>query len=288
MLERVFHLNEKMREILETPPGERIWIAAHRGKFGGCIPENTLDAFDAAILAGADIVETDITKLADGSFILFHDPGAGRMLGLPGEIADYTFPEVRELQLPNAIGEPSGRCVNTLDELLSHLKGRSLINLDKCRDYLDEVYEKVLEYDMEDQILLKNPVPCTKDIEWLKRTGYRPLYVPVVQNDGQLEALYRVLDEIEVHVVEVFIHQETDKLISAAFIEEMHRRGIKVWLNALTLGKDNNLCAGRDDDRSLLQSPDEGWGWIAAHGIDIIQTDWVTELGSYLKQIGKR
>lgn len=279
---------KKMKEILETPAGKKIWIAAHRGKFGGCIPENTLDSFELALRAGADIVETDITKTADGTFILFHDVEGKRMLGLDGNIEDYTFAEIRDMQLLNSIGEPSGRTLNTLDELLKFLKGRCIINLDKCRWYLDEVYEKVLEYDMEDQILLKNPVPCTKDIEWLNKTGYHPLYVPVVKKEEDAKELYRVLDKVEVHMVEVFIKTEEDYLISKEFIEDMHKRGIKVWLNALTLGMNNNLCAGRDDDRSLLISEDEGWGWIARKGIDVIQTDWVRELDSYLTRIGRR
>lgn len=277
-----------MNELIHAPVGEKVWIASHRGRFGGCIPENTLDAFDTAIMAGADIVETDIAKLADGEFILFHDDTARRVLGLEGNIADYTFDQVKDIPLKNSIGEPSGRTLNTLDELLRHLKGKCLINLDRCRGYLDEVYEKVLEYDMEDQILLKNPVPCEKDIRWLKKTGYKPLYVPIVRNDREVEALYKVLDEVTVHVVELFIETDQDYLVSKEFVEKMHDRGIKLWMNSLSLAENFDYCAGRSDDRSLLVSPDEGWGWMVEKGIDIIQTDWAAELKNYLTVIGKR
>ena len=277
-----------MNKLTEAPIGEKIWIAAHRGRFGGCIPENTLDAFELAIRSGADIVETDVAKLADGTFVLFHDSSPERMLGIQGNMRDFTYEQIKDLQLRNAIGGPSGRTVNTLDEFLRYMKGKCLINLDKCADYLDEVYEKVLEYDMEEQILLKNPVPCQKDIAWLKKSGYRPTYIPVVGSDRDVEGLYQVLGEIPVQIVEIFIHSEQDYLISEEFIANMHARGIKLWMNALCLGKDNNLCADRGDDSSLLQSPEEGWGFMVQKGMDIIQTDWPVELGRYLSEIGKR
>lgn len=277
-----------INELIQTPVGEKIWIAAHRGRFGGCIPENTLDAFDVAMRAGADIVETDIAKLADGEFVLFHDDTTDRVLGIEGKIAEFTYEQIKDKQMKNAIGGPSGRTLNTLDELLQHLKGKCMINLDRCKWYLDEVYEKVLEYEMEDQILLKNPVPCEKDIAWLKRTGYQPLYVPVVRNDREVDALYRVLEEIPVHVVEIFIETENDYLVSREFVDKMHNRGMKLWINALNLGKNQNLCADHGDDRSLLKSPDEGWGWMIERGMDIIQTDWVAELREYCSKAGVR
>lgn len=280
-------MNEKMREILETPIGKKVWIAAHRGRFGGSIPENTLAAFQASIQMGADIVETDITKLADGEFILFHDETLDRITRSSGEVSRLTYDQMKKIELLNSIGEPSHYYVNTLNELLHELKGRCIINLDKCRDYLDEVYERVLEYEMEDQILLKNYVPCKKDIEWLRSSGYHPLYVPVVVNEDDISQLYEVLQVIDVKVVEVFLKDESSKLISEEFVSSMHNRGIKIWVNALTLGGDNQISSGRDDNLSILKGPEYGWGWLIEKGADIIQTDWTLELSSYLHRIGK-
>lgn len=276
-----------MKDIIQTPIGEKIWIASHRGRFGGCIPENTLDAFRVALSAGADIVETDIAKLSDGNFILFHDDITSRILRKEGNVRDYTLNEIKDIPILNSIGEPSGRYLNTLDELLCSLKGKCYINLDRCRDYLDEVFERVLEHDMEDQILLKNPVIFKKDLHWLQETGYKPLYIPIVRCEKEVKALYELLKEIPVNVVEVFIHSDMDYLISKEFVDDMHGRGIKLWINAMDMGVNNNLCAGHGDDVSLLQSPDYGWGWLIEKGMDIIQTDWVLELGEYLRKIGR-
>lgn len=65
---------ENNQLLLETRRAKGVLIAAHRGAVAGNVPFNTLEAFDAALLQGAHIIETDITKSRDGELFLFH-PG---------------------------------------------------------------------------------------------------------------------------------------------------------------------------------------------------------------------
>jgi glycerophosphoryl diester phosphodiesterase len=52
----------------------RTEIAAHRGNSGPAAPlENTIDAFRRAMQVGADLVETDVHRTADGVLVLYHD-----------------------------------------------------------------------------------------------------------------------------------------------------------------------------------------------------------------------
>ncbi len=46
---------------------------AHRG-FTRAFPDNTLEAFEAAIQIGVDAIECDIHETADSQFVVFHDP----------------------------------------------------------------------------------------------------------------------------------------------------------------------------------------------------------------------
>ncbi|MDP3995554.1 MAG: glycerophosphodiester phosphodiesterase [bacterium] len=48
-------------------------IIAHRG-YAKKYPENTFEAFDAALAAGADALETDVRLAGDGNLVVSHDP----------------------------------------------------------------------------------------------------------------------------------------------------------------------------------------------------------------------
>ena len=51
----------------------RILVAAHRGACGGNIPCNTMTAFETALRQGADILEMDVERAADGTLFIFHE-----------------------------------------------------------------------------------------------------------------------------------------------------------------------------------------------------------------------
>lgn len=60
------------------------WIIAHRGAHGPGAPENTLAAFERAIDLGADMVELDVRRDADGELVVLHDePPADGSTGAP-------------------------------------------------------------------------------------------------------------------------------------------------------------------------------------------------------------
>src|ERR1700733_11373127 len=52
-------------------------VIAHRGAWGPAAPdapaENTLEAFEAAIALGADMIELDVRQTLDGHLIVYHD-----------------------------------------------------------------------------------------------------------------------------------------------------------------------------------------------------------------------
>ena len=78
-------------------------IIAHRGRSEASHPDNTLAAFAAALDEGADMVECDVRRLADGELACFHDAAiAGRPLAslLHSELealAGFAVPRLEEL-----------------------------------------------------------------------------------------------------------------------------------------------------------------------------------------------
>ena len=76
-------------------------LVAHRG-YASNFPENTLEGIEAAILAGACMVEIDIQCTADGIPVLIHDETLERTSSDSGNILQMKFERVRLL----SAGEP--------------------------------------------------------------------------------------------------------------------------------------------------------------------------------------
>ncbi|MBI2314147.1 MAG: glycerophosphodiester phosphodiesterase [Betaproteobacteria bacterium] len=84
-------------------------ILAHRGHHAE-LPENTLDAFEAAVKLGVDGIETDLRFSADGMPVLFHDAAAKN----GAAVARLTR---------NELAVASGYEVPSLDEVLASWPG---------------------------------------------------------------------------------------------------------------------------------------------------------------------
>lgn len=76
--------------------GLRPLIAAHRGA-SAAAPENTLAAFRAAIDLGADVIELDVQRTADGHLIVIHDPTVDRTTNGQGAVASYSLAALKAL-----------------------------------------------------------------------------------------------------------------------------------------------------------------------------------------------
>ncbi len=68
-----------------------VWIS-HRGLHHDCV-ENTAAAFDAAVEAGFDQIETDLHCTRDGHIVLHHDADMQRTAGSAASIGDISLRE---------------------------------------------------------------------------------------------------------------------------------------------------------------------------------------------------
>lgn len=70
-------------------------IVAHRGASRQA-PENTMEAFQLAVDAGADAIELDVHLTADGQLAVIHDETLERTTDHTGRVADQTMAQIRE------------------------------------------------------------------------------------------------------------------------------------------------------------------------------------------------
>lgn len=104
-------------------------VVAHRG-YSAVLPENTMPAFEAAVLAGAAWIECDVQTTADGVPVLVHDGKVDRTTDGTGKVAELTSGRIAELDGGVRFSPVfAGTRVPPLQDLLDLLAVRPGVNL---------------------------------------------------------------------------------------------------------------------------------------------------------------
>ncbi len=263
---------------------EHILLTAHRGVAGGNIPCNTIAAFSAALIQKADMIELDVGRSLNGTLYIFHEGCERVQLGTDRKLGKMTDREIRELRYLNADAVPTVHGVNTFDEAFEFLKGRCYINVDKFNLYPDDIIRAIRRHNMMDQVVVKTPAKQMQ-LDVVEELAPEMPYIVIIDEEDHVtdEIARRKVNFIG---VETTFKTEESPVATDAYREEMKKRDLLLWGNGIVFNHKRVLSAGHSDDISVTGNPDDGWGWLARKGFDIIQTDWPREVYLYLTQVG--
>ena len=152
-----------------TQSDKNIYVAAHRG-WCSEYPENTMEAFRAAVELGVDQIETDVRMTKDGVLVLIHDDLVDRTTNGTGKVSEMTFDELRALDAGIKKDEKfAGAKVPTLIELMELVKDHPTMTLDlELKEYpingreeiayevCDRVLKIVADYGFEDRFVINS------------------------------------------------------------------------------------------------------------------------------------
>lgn len=258
----------------------RPFFAAHRGVCGANIPCNTMRAYQIAVSQGAEVVEIDVTKSKDGKYFVFHPRMEPVFLKSQKYITDMTAEEVSELFLYNQDGVVTHYKVPTLAEVLTFLKGKVYINVDKFWTDVEGISKEIRKAGVEKQVIVKTYT----DEESLDAVAkYAPdfMFMPMV--NGKDEVTDKLLAKgVNVIGTEILFEKETQEVISDAYIQKMHDKGLLIWVNSIVYNELAVISAYHTDDVAMGGDPDSGWGWLIDKQVDFIQTDWLLALKQYV------
>lgn len=257
-------------------------VCAHRGVSGANIPCNTLAAFKTALEQGADIIELDVSKSRDGKFYVFHPGMEKAHLKFPLLLSKLSSKTVNRLHFVNQDDTPTVCRINTLEEILTFLKGKCYINIDKFWIDIPGISEIIRKTGVEKQVIVKTD---TKE-KYLKQVSQYAsdfMFMPIVSKEDNItdELIGKGINCIG---AEVLFTGEQHKVCSKEYIEYMHSKNMIVWANSIVYNYKAVLSAGHTDDISVQGEPDRGWGWLIDRGFDIIQTDWCLMLKKYIAE----
>lgn len=269
---------ERLRERLVTGDTTSVLVIAHRGDWRYA-PENSLAAIEHSIAVGADVVEVDLQMTRDSILILMHDATLNRTTTGKGPVADWSLDSIRTLQLKSGCGIATRQSIPTLEEAMTAVKGRVLINLDKADRYFDQVVRILEKTGTMSQIIMKGVRPADEVQRLYGQYLDRIIYMPVVWLDKPSAGeLMKGFQQKLKPVAYEFVYNDDTNPLPKACKRELAGKSL-IWYNTL----EEKLCAGHDDERALTD-PDGAFGYlIHTLGARMIQTDRAELLLKYLR-----
>ncbi|KQX45733.1 glycerophosphodiester phosphodiesterase family protein [Paenibacillus sp. Root444D2] len=260
-------------------PNGRVHVVAHKADWHHH-PENSLSAIQSSIDMGVEMVELDIRKTKDGIPVLMHDDNINDMTNGTGKVADLTLAQIKSYYLKEGEGGPSAPLtterIPTLEEALNVTKNKAMVNLDKCWDIRNDVWNVLVQTGTTNQAIFKSTAANSVVDAWLDSKSPRPLYAAVLE-ETNVSLLDDLLAGAKPDIFELVFDQESDVVASEITINKILNGGSKIWMNTML----SHYAGGHTDSGSLVD-PESGWGWVINKGASFIQTDQPQKLINYL------
>lgn len=147
-------------------------------------PENSLPAFELAGKKGAQYVETDVRRLKDGSFVIFHDSSLERMCGVNKKIENLTYQEVKKYPIITGANASlyKNNTIPTLQQYLECCNKYSMTPVIEIKSNLNNTdvarFNKIIKMSKkspivisfkEEPLKLLRQINRTVSIQWIQR-----------------------------------------------------------------------------------------------------------------------
>ncbi|MDF2543023.1 MAG: glycerophosphoryl diester phosphodiesterase [Herbinix sp.] len=231
-----------------------IW--AHRGA-SGYAPENTLEAFQKAIELKADGIELDVQMTKDGQLVIIHDETVNRVSDAKGWVKDYTYEQIKLLNVNKKFPEYGKVKLPSLEEAYLLMKDTDLIINVELKNgivFYENMEEKVLELTkkmgLQDRIIYSSfnhySMMKLKSLDSSVKTGF--LY-----EDGYLDMPeYAVKHKVEA------LHPALYNLQYPNFIKDCKDRNIKIRPWTVNKKEEMIMLCENEIDALITNYPDIG------------------------------
>jgi glycerophosphoryl diester phosphodiesterase len=230
-----------------------IKIIAHRGDTSQ-FPENTIEAFEAARLGGADSIELDVHMTSDGELVVHHDYYLGNPDNGTGKIPDVTYSYIQSLVIkPN-------HHIPTLDEVFA--KFGNLLHYEiEIKAYaiaaLDKIVETVQRHNVAGFIEFTSPHPFMlvklKELDSPLVAGY--LAPP--QPDWMDDSLYQSINIAHAKIGGLDVLHCQSSTITKEFVRATHAADLRIH------------AADCDDEKELQRVIDLGIDQLSTNQLSL-------------------
>ncbi len=210
-------------------------VIAHRGASAEA-PENSMPALELGMKLGADAIELDVRRSADGVLVVIHDASLDRTTDRSGEIARLTMAEIREANL-GAASDPllprleHHSAVPELRDVFLRFPGTEITVDVKDPAAADDVVALIREFDRVEQTILYledgTDTGVFKAYEGRRATSTRQALRLALDRRWMSRAEQRAVPE----VVHAPMRRWGIKIVTQQLVRRVHDAGrtIQVW-----------------------------------------------------------
>ena len=238
-------------------------VVAHRGS-SRTAPQNTLVALEAAWRAGADSIEIDLQRSADGVAVVIHDDTVDATTDGSGAVSDLDLVELRRLDAGSWFSPAyAGQRVPTFTEVIGFLVARPGIDLllelkgAWDADGASSVVEAIRAADLGDRVIVQSFDPATVAVlAGVAPELRRGLLIAVA--DGSLLDLCAELGVMACNPHGGLLRARPELLA------ELHGAGLQVMVWTANEPEEWAALTAAGVDAIITDRPDALRGWLSA------------------------
>jgi len=270
--------------------------------------ENSLEAIEAAVALGVEVVEVDVQKTRDGVYVALHDSWLDRTTTCQGRLIERTLADLAPCRLRIAeTGRVTDAAVPTLKAILLAARDRVLVNIDNKLEFaeLEGIVAEARALGMEEQLIVKqnlwNAAKISEARNLLARLGAKVQFMPIIADDAVDDAGFvrSATEAVGADAVELVnwrreagnLTQKGGALFRPLVRAQAIRGDWHMWVNTYAIvNKPAGFLAGGRGDQLAVQAsnPDEVFGFWVEQGATIIQTDEPKAAIEWLRANGYR
>lgn len=240
----------------------RTIVISHRGEHL-LHHENTLEAIQGAIEAGADFTEMDVRRSQDGRYVIMHDRSVDRTTDGRGNVADLTWEQLSKLQVRSLSDTrvPASR-IPLFEEALKVAKGHIHVYVDFKAGDRSVAADIIRAAGMADQVVIYDNASGLT--EWHQVAPEMPTITSPSDRALTNQSVMRAF-------IAKYQPQVLDQAPEPQIRSGLGQNRVKFW---------------QDIQRS--EETPEYWEKVCASDIDGFQTDHPAELVRWLEKKGRR
>lgn len=245
-------------------------VSGHRGGPDKGAPENSIPAFAHSLQFTPATFEIDPRLTKDSVIVLLHDDTLDRTTTGKGKLNNYTWEQIKKLQLKDVDGRVTSYRIPTLEEAIIWAKGKTVLILDKKDVPMETTAKQIKKHHAEAWVMIT--VHNAKEAKFYYDDNKDVMFEAFVKTKKALEEYEKA--GIPWQQVMAYIGPD-DKPENKEMIDLLHQRGVMCMIST----------APTYDKLPTAEERAKAYAHIIQSGVDVIEADRAIETAAAIKPL---